>query len=168
MIKKIQGMIIPLIGFSLMGCNPEKDPNLVKAIQKAKLTQPNVSELLWDEVPDEDAMIPLTEDNDPFEAIFRPDIRLSSQHSLEGRPIEVLERYSLDTLRMVGSLKRLGQYCALIRDQKGIIHLAKIGDRIGRLSGKIEDIQESYIRISEDFPLEGILENRSVVLSCMP
>ena len=65
------------------------------------------------------------------------------------RPREYLENYSLDSLIMVGTLKRRGEMWALIVDKNGIIHKVKEGNYLGQNSGKIKKITEKHIDLDE-------------------
>lgn len=70
------------------------------------------------------------------------------------RPREYLENYSLDSLTMVGTLKKRGEMWALIVDRSGIIHKVKEGNYLGQNSGKIIKITENNIDLDEIIPNE--------------
>jgi len=65
------------------------------------------------------------------------------------RPREPLENYAIDTLHMVGTLERDGQFYALLKDANGIIHRVNVGNYIGQNSGKIEKINETEMEVKE-------------------
>jgi len=65
-----------------------------------------------------------------------------------------LEAHPLDSLRMVGTLKRLGTLWALLRTKDGTIHRVKPNYYIGQNHGKITGIADSKIMIQE------IIENK--------
>ncbi len=65
------------------------------------------------------------------------------------RPREPLESYALETLTMVGTMKKSNTFYVLIKDQSGIVHRLGIGNYLGKNSGKIRNILESEIEIQE-------------------
>ena len=70
------------------------------------------------------------------------------------RPREYLESVSLDTLKMVGTIKKMGETWGLVVDRTGIIHRVKEGNYLGENSGKINKITEDSIDIDEMVPDE--------------
>jgi type IV pilus assembly protein PilP len=62
---------------------------------------------------------------------------------------EELERYSLDSLRMVGTLDQQSELWALIRDPGGVIHRVKAGHYMGSNYGKILEVSERRIYLLE-------------------
>ncbi|MEJ2090077.1 MAG: pilus assembly protein PilP [Gammaproteobacteria bacterium] len=60
-----------------------------------------------------------------------------------------LERYSLDSLRMVGTLDQQSELWALIRDPGGVIHRVKAGHYMGSNYGKILEVSERRIYLLE-------------------
>ena len=66
-----------------------------------------------------------------------------------GRSKEYLERYELDTLSMVGTFSKAESYWSLIRDPEGIIHRVPVGNYIGKNHGKVIDISDTEIYLSE-------------------
>lgn len=66
-----------------------------------------------------------------------------------GRPKEYLERYELDTLRMVGTFSNEQSYWGLVRDPEGVIHRVPVGNYIGKNHGKVVKISDTEIYLSE-------------------
>ena len=66
-----------------------------------------------------------------------------------GRPKEYLERYELDTLSMVGTFANDDSYWSLIRDPEGVIHRVPVGNYIGKNHGKVVEITETEVYLSE-------------------
>lgn len=64
------------------------------------------------------------------------------------RPKEVLENFSLDTLRYVGSFRQGGRISAFI-DAEGRVYTVGIGNYMGQNHGRIKSIQEDKIILSE-------------------
>ena len=73
---------------------------------------------------------------------------------------EFLEQYSLDTLKMVGTLKLGGQMYGLVETKDGLVHRVTTGNHMGQAEGKIIDITPSKISLVEIVPdsLGGYME----------
>ena len=65
------------------------------------------------------------------------------------RPREFLEQFSLDTLRMVGTLRMNGRTYGLVQTQDGLVHRVLPGNRVGQSDGKITAIEEGKISLIE-------------------
>ena len=65
------------------------------------------------------------------------------------RPREFLEQFSLDTLRMVGTLRLKGRTYGLIQTQDGLVHRVLPGNRVGQSDGRITAIEEGKISLIE-------------------
>jgi len=65
---------------------------------------------------------------------------------------EELEDYSLDTLRMVGTVMMGGARWALVRANDGTIHRAQKGHHMGRNYGEIIQILDNRIELMEIVP----------------
>jgi type IV pilus assembly protein PilP len=65
------------------------------------------------------------------------------------RPREFLEQFSLDTLRMVGTLRMNGRTYGLIQTQDGLVHRVLPGNRLGQSDGRITAIEEGKISLTE-------------------
>jgi type IV pilus assembly protein PilP len=65
---------------------------------------------------------------------------------------EELEGYSLDALRMVGTLKKEETIWALVRTKDKTIYRVKAGNYMGRNHGQITRIDESDIELTEIIP----------------
>jgi len=68
------------------------------------------------------------------------------------RPREFLEQFSLDTLKMVGSIKIEGTMYALVQTKDGIVHRVTVGNYMGQNDGRITDISSSKIDLTEIVP----------------
>ncbi|KAA9131267.1 pilus assembly protein PilP [Marinihelvus fidelis] len=68
------------------------------------------------------------------------------------RPKEYLERYELDTLTMVGTFSRDNAYWGLVRDPDGVVHRVTVNDYMGKNHGRIVQITEAAIDLSEFIP----------------
>ena len=65
---------------------------------------------------------------------------------------EFLEQYSLDTLRMVGTLNLGGQTFGLVKTKEGLLHRVLPGNYIGQNEGKILAVSASRITLVEIVP----------------
>lgn len=74
---------------------------------------------------------------------LRPDI---------SRPREYLERFTLDSVLMVGSLARGEQDWTLIKDPDGGIHRVQVGNFLGRDHGRIVEMGATYVAVIEIVP----------------
>ena len=81
----------------------------------------------------------------------RPDIK---------RNREFLEQFSLDTMRMVGTLKLGGRTYGLVQTKDDIVHRVLPGNYMGQAEGKVTDIAASKIDLVEIVPdgLGGYME----------
>jgi type IV pilus assembly protein PilP len=73
---------------------------------------------------------------------------------------EFLEQYSLDTLKMVGTLRLGGSIFGLVQTKDGLVHRVTTGNHIGQAEGKIIEISPSKISLVEIVPdsLGGYME----------
>ena len=73
---------------------------------------------------------------------------------------EFLEQFSLDTLKMVGTLKLSGKNYGLVQTKDGLVHRVVPGNYLGQSDGKIVGISPSKIDLTEIVPdgLGGYIE----------
>jgi type IV pilus assembly protein PilP len=62
---------------------------------------------------------------------------------------EFLEQYSLDTMKMVGSILQGGELFGLVQTKDGLVHRVIVGNYIGQNDGKITGITASKIDVRE-------------------
>lgn len=81
----------------------------------------------------------------------RPDVK---------RPREFLEQFSLDTMRMVGTLQLQGRNYGLVQGKDGLVHRVLPGNFMGQNDGRIIGITSTRISIIEIVPdgLGGYIE----------
>ena len=79
------------------------------------------------------------------------------------RTREFLEQFSLDTLKMVGTVKLSGQMFGLVQTKDGLVHRVVPGDYMGQSDGKITEVTPSKINVIEIVPdgLGGYMERRA-------
>lgn len=68
------------------------------------------------------------------------------------RPREPLERFALDSLRMMGTLERDNTLWGLVRDTEGRVHRVRAGNFLGRNHGRVTQINETTIAVRELIP----------------
>jgi type IV pilus assembly protein PilP len=73
---------------------------------------------------------------------------------------EFLEQYSLDTLKMVGTLRLGSATYGLVETKDGLVHRVSVGNHMGQAEGKITEITPSKISLVEIVPdsLGGYME----------
>jgi len=97
---------------------------------------------------------------DPFHAIERLEepgnIKFAAGGGIRpdtSRRREELESFSLDTLRMVGTLSMNSELWGLIRVNDGTVHRVQVGNYIGRNYGRIIRILEDKLELMEIVPV---------------
>lgn len=75
--------------------------------------------------------------------MLRPDSR---------RNREFLENFSLDTLRMVGTLRLADRTYGLVKTKDGLVHRVLPGNYMGQADGKVTEITPSKINVVEIVP----------------
>ncbi|HLB30297.1 MAG TPA: pilus assembly protein PilP [Gammaproteobacteria bacterium] len=97
---------------------------------------------------------------DPFESFYQvrvTEIEVNEnvglteemEKQLRDRNREELEKYELDSLKMVGLMENEGVTWGIIRDPDGNVSKVKVGDYMGRNVGKIVNIFEDRIELRE-------------------
>jgi len=78
----------------------------------------------------------------------------------QNRPREFLEQFSLDTLRMVGTVKLKGKLFGLVQTKDGLVHRVLSGNHLGQSDGRITGIDEGKISLIEIVPdgMGGFIE----------
>jgi type IV pilus assembly protein PilP len=73
---------------------------------------------------------------------------------------DYLEQFSLDTLKMVGTLNLGGSHYGLVQTKDGRVHRVVVGEHLGTNDGKIMTISPSKIALVEIIPdgLGGYIE----------
>ena len=65
---------------------------------------------------------------------------------------EFLEQFSLDTLKMVGTLDLGGRNYGLVQTQDGLVHRVLAGNYLGQNDGRVTSITNSKINLTEIVP----------------
>ena len=88
----------------------------------------------------------------------------SSVKPIENRPKEYLEQFNVESLVMVGTIKREEQLFALLQTPDESVHYLKVGNYLGRNNGKILRITETNVQLVEIVPAgEGWVERPRTV-----
>jgi len=70
----------------------------------------------------------------------------------ENRIKEALESFSLDTLRMMGTMEQGDTHWVLIQDPDGLLHRLTVGNHLGLNNGEIISMSDERIEILELVP----------------
>ena len=81
------------------------------------------------------------------------------------RAREFLENYSLDTLKMVGTLRQSNRFYALVQTADGLVHRVLPGNHLGQNDGRITAITEAKISVVELVPdgVGGYVERAAAI-----
>jgi type IV pilus assembly protein PilP len=87
---------------------------------------------------------------------LRPDVH---------RNREFLEGFSLDTLKMVGTLKQGGHNYGLVQTKDGLVHKVLPGNYVGQNDGRVTGVTESKITVVEIVPdgMGGYMERQAAI-----
>jgi type IV pilus assembly protein PilP len=134
------------------GCSDDTDELRAK-IAEIKARPGGRIDPLPEVKPYETFAYPASDERSPFEPgmpasatgpnAIRPD---------SSRPREFLEQFSLDTLRMVGTLKLQGRIYGLVQTRDGLVHRVLPGSHLGQSDGRITAIDEGKISLIEIVP----------------
>ncbi len=134
------------------GCSDDTDELRAK-IAEIKARPGGRIDPLPEVKPYETFAYPASDERSPFEPgmpasatgpnAIRPD---------SSRPREFLEQFSLDTLRMVGTLKLQSRIYGLVQTKDGLVHRVLPGNHIGQSDGRITAIEEGKISLIEIVP----------------
>ena len=95
--------------------------------------------------------------------------RSNDPNAVEGpdpnRPREELEKFPLDTLRMVGTLADRRASFGLVQTTDGLVHRVTVGNHMGQNFGRIVSISDSQIQLVEIISdgLGGYLERPAAI-----
>lgn len=71
------------------------------------------------------------------------------ENEIKHRNKEELEQFELDSLRMVGTMDNEDNQWGIIQDPEGAVHRIKVGNYLGRNTGKILNVFEDRIELRE-------------------
>jgi type IV pilus assembly protein PilP len=144
MIKRVMPLLV--LGL-LAGCS-SRDSELNDFIEQTKQEQPGGVEPLPEIKPDDSYTYDVENLRSPFmpggSGGSSPTVRPDSK-----RNKEFLESFTLDSMKMVGTMRIGGRYYGLVRASDGLVHRVLPGNYLGQNEGKIIRIEPSKISITE-------------------
>jgi type IV pilus assembly protein PilP len=152
--------LLAAVTAALAGCGDDTD-ELRARIDEVKSRPGGRIEPLPEVKPYETFAYSVADQRSPFEAglpasatspnALRPDAN---------RPREFLEQFSLDTLRMVGTLRMGGRRYGLVQTKDGLVHRVLPGNHVGQNDGRITAIEDGKISLIEIVPdgMGGFIE----------
>jgi type IV pilus assembly protein PilP len=156
------GRVAPVIAalLALSGCADGND-DLRARIEEIKSRPGGRIEPLPEVKPYETFSYAAADQRSPFEA--GAPATAGVQNGLRpdtNRPREFLEQFSLDTLKMVGTLDLGGRNYGLIQSRDGLVHRVLPGNHLGQNDGRITAVEEGKISLIEIVPdgMGGFIE----------
>jgi type IV pilus assembly protein PilP len=155
--------------FFLSGCSNDMD-SLDRYINEVKARPGGRIEPLPEIKPY--AVFTYVADAEGLRSPFRPDSPQTSLNSAGNgtrpdaeRSREFLEQFSLDTLRMVGTLELDGSKYGLVQTADGLIHRVVPGNYLGQNDGRIVAVNDSNIELIEIISdgIGGYVERQAAV-----
>jgi type IV pilus assembly protein PilP len=147
-------VLVALATFLLAGCAQQDMRDLKDFIAEVKAREPGPLPPLPEMRQVEPFLYSAAGRRDPFqpqeEVVQAPVAKPSGGPTPDfNRRKEELESYSLDTLRMVGTLEQEGDVWGLVQTRDGTIHRVRTGNYMGLNHGQIVRISEDKIELSE-------------------
>ncbi len=154
---------LALATLALAGCGGGVD-GLRAEIEQAKTRPGGRIEPLPEVVPYESYAYTMADRRSPFLQSFATE-QASGPRPDTQRPREYLEQFSLDTLKMVGTLKLGGANFGLVQTKDGLIHRVLPGNHLGQNDGRITAVNDARIALVEIVPdgLGGYLERQAAL-----
>jgi type IV pilus assembly protein PilP len=151
---KVWPAIIALTAMALTGCGDAKMDELRGYVEAVKARPPGPLASLPEIQHVDTFLYEPGERRDPFVIDDRSAEALAprSPGGLAPDPLrrkEALEQYSLDSLRMVGTLEQKETTWGLVTTPDGILHRVRVGNYMGRNNGQITRISASEIQLTE-------------------
>ncbi len=152
-------LLLPLFFVLMTGCGGDDFSDLNKYIQEVKARPKGPIEPL----PEIKVVESFVFKPDGLRDPFRPVEKSSEESNIDlagvsgikpdtERRKEELEAYSLDSLRMVGTLTNQKGLWGLVKAKDGTIHRVQVGNHMGQNYGKIIRITEDKIELMEIVP----------------
>jgi len=161
-----------LLAGSLAACSGNNTEDLRSYVEDVKSRQHARIDPLPEFAPFETHLYEASGERDPFTPpVYSAHKKQVPETSSNGiapipdRPPEPLEAEPLDSLRMVGTLERQNHSWALVRMSDSTIHRVKPGNYLGQNHGKIVQITESEVELTEIVPdgLGGWMERQAAL-----
>jgi len=161
-----------LVAGSLTACSGNNKEDLHSYVEQVKSRQHARIDPLPEFAPYETHLYSAAGERDPFTPPVYSAPRSQVATATGGgiapdfnRSREPLEAEPLDSLRMVGTLERDGNSCALVRMTDSTLHRVNPGNYTGQNYGKIIQITESEVELTEIVPdgLGGWMERQAAL-----
>jgi type IV pilus assembly protein PilP len=161
-----------LLAGSLAACSGNNTEDLRSYVEAVKSRQHARIEPLPEFAPFETHLYQASGERDPFTppvySAPKSQVAKTSGGGIApdfNRAREPLEAEPLDSLRMVGTLERQSNSWALVRMSDSTIHRVKPGNFMGQNHGKIVQITESELELTEIVPdgLGGWMERQAAL-----
>lgn len=144
MIKKA----MPLLVLALAAGCSSKDADLERFIEQTKQEQPGGVEPLPDIKPQETFAYSAQNMRSPFQPGGSGGSSGGVRPNRNRNP-ESLEQFSLDTLRMKGTLRISGRTYGLVQAPDGLVHRVQPGAYMGQYEGRIVSVEPARISLIE-------------------
>ncbi|MDX1454818.1 MAG: pilus assembly protein PilP [Gammaproteobacteria bacterium] len=157
---------------TLLGACAGDTSDLQRFVAAEKAKKPGPIAPLPQIKPYETFIYQAQEERSPFvpdsETRVEPGTAVASNNGLApdaNRNKEYLEQYTLDGLKMVGTIDFRGTDFALVEDPEGTVHRVTVGNYLGQNHGKITEISELEVRLTEIIPdgLGGWMERQAAI-----
>lgn len=155
MIRLLCVVLLPVMS----GCGGDDFSDLEKYIQEVKARPKGAIEPLPEPKIVESFIFKPDGLRDPFQPMQKASAQGEADIAAGGgirpdteRRKEELEAYSLDSLRMVGTLKDQKGFWGLVKTKDGTVHSVQVGNHMGQNYGKIIRILEDKIELMEIVP----------------
>jgi type IV pilus assembly protein PilP len=144
------GVAAACLGYALLNACSSADEDLQRFIEDTKKEPGGRVEPLPEIKPyetfvyaDSDLRSPFMPSTGGGPGSVRPDSK---------RNREFLEQFSLDTLKMVGTLRLGGEMYGLVETKDGLVHRVTVGEHMGQAEGRITEITPAKISLIEIVP----------------
>jgi type IV pilus assembly protein PilP len=161
-----RSLLVPLLAVTLLagltGCGKGLSDLKAELVDKRKRPGGRI-EPLPDLKPYESFLYDSNGMRSPFQPSVQSSTAAAGPRPDRGRNREFLEGFSLDTLRMVGTLRQGGKVYGLVQTKDGLVHRVLPGNFIGQSDGKVTAITDSKIMVLEIAPdgLGGYTERQA-------
>jgi len=159
-LRPFASVIIVALSIGLSGCAEQSMDDLKLYVKDVMARPGKPPEPLPPIEPYEIYTYSSSEGIDPFQPFFVAPPEVTDSKADQGNGLkpdvnrnrEELEAHPLDALRMMGTLERDGETWGIVRAPDAVIHRIKVGNYLGQNHGKIIEISEEQIGLSEIVP----------------